>query len=350
MLKPLRKLFQTILILATGLILGAICLISSIGFYVELIMPKEISSAEVATIITQRFCITTKELDQLVETKVLTEPEVEILQNNRSVTRQVIWRILLPIYGIYPYPAILYENLGLPFSTIAEDDLYQPYTDARVAAIICGLANVDDNPEFYMTEPEFYDLIDQLESGVIFPEEYKISLDCVYPRDQIWDIATYSGRKALLVCWQKIPTSWKQDFLRSGWAIGFDILSGPNYEYDKTIVNHPAGLISYRDKTIYLEDYSFTTPIHEFVHYTVHRLGWDTQLDDLYNNEASRLTEILGEYSQISPQEYFARYVSYHIAYPKLSELEMLAPNTHLLAEQLIQNYDTLLAHSEAPP
>ena len=75
-------------------------------------------------------------------------------------------------------------------------------------------------------------------------------------------------------------------------------------------------------------------------------LNWMT----LYNNEASRLTEILGKYSQISPQEYFARYVSYHIAYPKLSELEMLAPNTHLLAEQLIQNYDTLLAHSEAPP
>ena len=50
-------------------------------------------------------------------------------------------------------------------------------------------------------------------------------------------------------------------------------------------------------------------------------------------------------------KEYFARYVSYWVAYPSLRlELEEYAPNTAKLTKKLIENYDTLLAlYDEVP-
>lgn len=340
MSKILKAVKVFALVIVGNMITQAI-FIGSIAAYVNFLMPEYTIGTDVAALITEEYGL---KLKQLVSAKIISPEEAEILQLDEPVARQVIWRVILPAYGVYPYPASIYPQIPLE-----SDEIMQPYIDARAAAIICNLCDLETDPRYAMTKQEFDQLVNTLETGP--PNLPKYDAACPYLVDRTWDAASYRSRNALIVCWNKIPLAWREDFIAEDWQIVFDLPDVIKYEFGQTSRDHASGMIDYTDRTIHLDSYNRTTPIHEFVHYAVNRVGWQNQLESEFELEAPRLSEILGDYSQTSSKEYFARYVSYWVAYPSLRlELEEYAPNTAKLTKKLIENYDTLLAlYDEVP-
>lgn len=340
-MSKILKALKILILIITGNMIAQAIFIGSIAAYASFIMPEYTSGRDIATLITEKY---SAQLDRLVSDKVISPEEARILQEDNAVSRQVIWRIILPAYGIYPYPASIYPELP-----IENDEAMQPYIDARAAAILCDLTDLDTDPHDAMTKKEFDQLIYNLETHPHQLPSY--DSDCPYLANQNWDAASYRGRNALIICWDKIPISWRRDFVAENWQIVFDLPDIIDYEFGRTSRDHASGMIDYADKTIHLDVYNRTTPIHEFVHYATDRIGWQDKLESEFRLEAPKLRELLGDYSQTSSKEYFARYVSYWIAYPELQpELTECAPDTAKLAKQLIDDYNTLLAlYNEAP-
>lgn len=347
MLRRLLKTLRCLLIIVTGCALGFIAFVSGIAVYAEFIIPTPVKSTIVAEKLAECFRMETFQLDCLVGPKILTPGEIDILQTDSSVSRQVVWRIVLPAYGIYPYPAEVYSDL--PFSTTADDPAEQPYVDARAAAVICGLASSTQDPTAAMSEQEFDVLIQKLDSGTISLPEYNI--DCPYLQGHTWNAETYRGRNALLSAWEDIPVAWRTDFIAEGWQIDFTLPSEIETEQGLVSRDHAAGSIHYAGHIIHLDTSNPKTTLHEFGHYVTYRVGWlyDPELEAEFQTEGPVLAELLGKHSQESPREYIAEFIAHWLAYPdEQVQLAELAPNTTTRAKSLIYNYESLLP-TEAP-
>lgn len=340
-------LFTAIIAIVLDSILAAMIFIASIGIYAEFVMPDVVEGDTVAYNIARGFGLETSQLGNLVESKILTRPELELFKSDSMVRRDVIWHTILPAYGIYPYPASIYHDL--PFSTIANTPAEQPYLDARVAAIVCGLATADDDPEEYMAQEEYDTLIAKLETGTIKLPDYES--DCPYLADQTWTAETYRGRNALIISWDQIPASWRNDFIAQEWNIEFTLPATIQLETGEVSRSDASGLADYRQKVIKLDTSSPSTVLHEFAHYATFRAGWlyDIDIEEDFLTEAPKLQTILGDYSQTSQREYLAEFASFWILHPEFqSQLQQLAPHTSVHVEMLISDYTSLLP-TEAP-
>lgn len=344
----LRALLSAIISLIMGSVLAATIFITSIGIYAEFIMPDIVGGATVGYDIARGFGLETSQLDCLVDRKILTSSEVELFESDSMVRRDVVWRTILPTYGVYPYPANIYVNL--PFPATADTPADQPYLDARVAAIACGLATTDDNPEEYMTQKEYDMLIAKLETGTIHLPDYNSG--CPYLTNQTWTAKTYRGRNSLMVGWKLIPSSWREDFLAQSWNIDFTLPSTIQSETGEVSRHTTAGVTNYQTKTISLDTSDPSTTIHEFAHYVAYRVGWlhNADFEADYTAEAPSLASLLGTYSQTTPREYFAEFVSYWLLHPESqSRLRTLAPKTSIWVEHIISDFPLLVPSLEAP-
>ena len=113
---------------------------------------------------------------------VITTSEKKLIEKDKCITRAVAYRVLLPVYGIYPYPAEFYPEIA-PAAQCIND-----YANARCAAITLGLTTPEQNPIQVMSASELNALIAALDKGVRYytstPELLKKYAEMVPPVDE----------------------------------------------------------------------------------------------------------------------------------------------------------------------
>lgn len=247
------------------------------------------------------------------------------------------YAILLPVYGIYPYPAFLYPHI-LP----RENHLYStPRVEANIAAIIIGLEEpsrrANTNP---MTETDLKNLIQRLETGNYSSLETPITA----PKDDTtYNFTTFNTRNIRLIAEYQLPDGWYADYLENGWKIVPEITA-------KHRAKHPnaAAITAYADQTIYFATgyRDYTTVAHEFTHYVVHRLGIskDTLAECYQEGRANDLN--IREYGWNNSSEYIAVFMEQWLSYPNSHKrLYQQVPKTAALAQQLVDGLRNTAEH-----
>lgn len=276
--------------------------------------------------------------DTLADFGIITAAEQRFFNTKNCVTAVVAWRILLPLYGIFPYPAEFYPDIP------PAEGCGSLYADARAAAIIAGIVTPDQRPNLRISKIELSDLVQKLDAG----DYLAIAPPTPLPpeiADFTWELNNYRYRNAFLLASERLPATWVNDFKANNWQIKC------KWQLDDTALDEltekfeNAGLTNYADHTIYLSYYSFHVIAHEFTHYAANRLGWKHDyLLSYYEAEAQNVADILPTYAQTKPAEYFAEFVAHWIEYPEQqSELILNAPKTSALTVLLITEYASLL-------
>lgn len=289
----------------------------------------------------------TVDADELAKLGLIRPIEKDFFDSRNSVTTDMIWRTLMPLYGIFPYPADFYHDL------LPDEDYGDIYTETYIAAILSGITTPDQLKTRYMTPETFQALVEKLNQG------YFLTIDNppVPLPDSIasttWTRENYHYRNAILIATYLLPEGWYDDFQAQHWKLQYE----PDFAKLKNSVrgdyssSQYAGLTSYNNKTIYLRQCDDLVVFHEFVHYAAYRAGWNSWVDknktlqSCFTEEASGIADLLRDYAQTNADEYFADFVAYWLIYPELhTDLILKAPKTSALAVRLIDEYTTLLS------
>lgn len=281
-----------------------------------------------------------RNMASLVDAGYITQAEKIFFYNHQSVTFIIALRILLPTFGVYPYPAEIYSDI-YPCQQYPTG----VYADARAAAIKCGIAVPDSRLNDAITVNEFNVLLRQLRYSDLSLPSY--TGGCAMLRDiKTWNLHSARARNSLVIAYKQLPVAWRDDFIEQGWTIELDppdSIRGSNGAWlDMTSYS---GLTHYQNRTIYIMSSEPKTTAHEFVHYAARRAGFNERyLTYYYNREASNMASLLGTYSQTNPTEYFADFGACWILHSELhSTMRRLAPETSSLITDLISDYDDLV-------
>lgn len=281
------------------------------------------------------------DINILVKAGYITSAEQRQFNRYGAFSYAVAWHILLPTFGIYPYPADIYPDIAphpsWPNGTV--------YADARAAAILCGLADPETEPNFRITAQDFQSLLSRLQTEHPTLPVYESSCPFVTSVEDAateagtepWNVRTYLGRNSLISAYPLIPESWLTDFATTGYEIHFELPAdrpaGAKLDGYKTV-----GLTNYTDRFLAIADANPKVTLHEFTHYIVKRADIDPDyLRACFDTEATDVLPFIGLYASLSPSEYIAEFVSYWQLNPAEQEtLRSLAPNTADLTEYLI--------------
>lgn len=289
----------------------------------------------------------------LIEAGYLTAAEQRHLEKYDTFSCAVAWHVLLPAFGIYPYPAEFYPDISphpsWPNGTV--------YADARAAGILLGLVDPSTEPNYAMTKSDFNTLLTALKSQIFtlpIPEAtnpYIVAHETAAAEAGIapWDIHTYLSRNSVLSAYDLIPSGWLATFDSLGYSIRFELPS-----------NHPApvlpgyksgGVTNYTEKFIAIDTYSPHATLHEFAHFAAkYSKIYADDMEYCFKHEAPATVKIIGLYASLSPSEYLAEFVSYWLLYPdKQTILRELAPATAELAEYVIAALDHTLTEPTDP-
>lgn len=280
-------------------------------------------------------------LSDLVQADLLTPYDQYILKSNAPISLCDTLRILLPTFGIYPYPA----ELAYPDFVPAQPLNSPESLNIWATAVDYGIVSPQDNPNQATMVADFQKFLSYLHTHSFTPS-FPAQITCPYVSPNAeWNIITFRGRNSLLSAWELIPVSWREDYLVNSWQIIFTVSTPTSSGEDHS---NAAGFIDYAAKTINLGDEHPQVTLHEFTHYAAYRVGWYAdQLAPAFAAEASLVKPFLGEYSQSNPREYLAEFVAYWLLNPdQQAELSRLAPETSRLALELIGSYTPL---SSAP-
>lgn len=289
-------------------------------------------------------------IEELAEAEYLTAAEATLLANKNSLLNYAtVWRILLPAFGIYPYPAECYNIPQYPYTTA----LTENYANARVAAILCGLTTETQCPDAPMKLDDLRKLVSELESReIVLPapgcnSKYILEIEKAAKAagEPAWNVNTYRGRNSFISSYKLLPAEWLADFEACGWKIEFqlpDDYGSVNPTPDGVVM----GVTYYEFQTIYICNTPARITLHEFTHFAASRVGWTVEfLDDVFRDEASTMQLTLGDYSQQNSSEYLADFVAYWLLYPEAhSTLRIIAPQSAVLAEELTEGYLELRA------
>lgn len=284
--------------------------------------------------------------DALMEAGYLNAASKRQLEKYNCFSSAVAWQVLLPAFGIYPYPAELYPDIS-PHPDYPNGSVY---ADARAAGILLSLVDPELNPTYVMSKPDFDTLLLKLKTtqfDLPAPEtnnpyisayEEAIATGETKP----WNIHTYLGRNSVLAAYAYIPAGWLADFDARGWHIEFEL--PPNHPASKLAAYgySSAGLTNYSIKTIIVANPSARTTVHEFAHFAAKYAQIDTNdMKGCFAREASGTISIIGLYASLSPSEYLAEFASYWLLHPdEQPTLRELAPDTADLTEYLIHALD----------
>ncbi len=279
------------------------------------------------------------QINDLVETDVLTPYDQYILTSNAPISFCDTLRILLPVFDIYPYPAEIAYPDFTPLQPLESPEALNVWA----TAVDYGIVSPQDNPNQATTVADFQKFLSYLHSHNFTPS-LPIQTTCPYiSPDAEWDITTFRGRNSLLSAWELIPDSWREDYMANSWQIVFTVTTpASNGEQ----FNDAAGFIDYAAQTINLGNEHPQVTLHEFTHYAAYRANWLTnRLTPTYTAEADIVEPFLGSYSQSNPREYLAEFVSYWLLNPdQQAELKRLAPETSYLTIELIEHFPELLS------
>lgn len=251
------------------------------------------------------------------------------------------YKVLLPLYGIYPYPAFYYPDI-LPRENHLDstEDL-----DASIAAVLIGLTKPtawrDINA---MRKIDLFNLVAKLEAGEFTPLEAPTELPENIANTK-WDYRTFGLRNAILIARDQLPTAWYEDFLAQDWQFAYEIPSeiAAQFNVPDTL---PGAATVCAHKTIYLRTGCCTPSCvaHELVHYLIYRANISADTLTEYYEEAKAANFKMRKYGWTSPEEYFAVFMERWITIPKdRKTLTEKVPKTAALAAQLTENFPALL-------
>lgn len=289
-------------------------------------------------------------IDDLASAGYLSAAEARVLKKEDSVLNYAtVWRILLPAFGIFPYPADCYNIPQYPYAP----PLAENYANARVAAILCGFTTENQRPDNLMPLGDLEKLVIDLKSGqAVLPtpncdSSYILNIETAAAAMGVpaWDVKTYRGRNSFINSYKLIPQEWMVELESCGWGIKFQLP-----EDYQPINSLPGGIVMgvthYEYQTIYICDTPRRVTLHEFTHFVAARVGWDDEfLDTVFKDEASAMQATLGDYSQLSASEYLADFVAYWLLHPEMHNfLYISAPQSAVLAQELTEGYAELRA------
>lgn len=265
-------------------------------------------------------------IDDMLKEHVITTSEKKLIEKNNCVTRAVAYRVLLPVYGIYPYPAEFYPEIK------AADKCIGDYANARCAAITLGLTTPEQNPIQVMSASELKVLIAALDKGLTLPE---IKTDIPYLQNIVWDRTSYEGRNSMMSAYSKLPAGWTADFDAQGWSIKYELPITKRAQIEGLTT---VGSTSYTEKVIRIGRSDPQVTVHEFVHYVVKRAGVSKeQMEVVFKAEAAAMKDTLGIYSQTKASEYIPEFTAYWLLHADQQDsLRVIAPLSAQLAETLI--------------
>lgn len=268
-------------------------------------------------------------LDALLKAHVITSAEKTLITKNNVITRAVAYRVLLPVFGIYPYPASLYPEIS------PADQCVNDYANARCAAITIGLTTEKENPIQVMSASELETLVSTLRQGVTLP---RIETGIPYVDSvETWDRNSYEGRNSMIEAYAQIPAAWLTDFEAQGWTFKYE-LPVPS-KNSIVIENHSvAGSTNYQEKVVRVGRSQGKVTLHEMVHYIVKRANISKdQMNVVFDAEKAVMKDILGPYSQTVGSEYVPEFVAYWLANPTQHDtLKATAPLSSQMAETMV--------------
>lgn len=232
-------------------------------------------------------------------------------------------RIILPYFGVYPYPMSLYPGVSYDIPGVEQDQM------AWNAAILIGLISEDLDPMEEVTRGDLMVWMYRLDTGDFEP----LVCPATHPIfETIKNEEDWSARNGFIRAMEYIPEKYLDDFVDAGWSLVFDADSSLFSGYDSAV-----GITYYNVKTIGVRNSSYVTDCHEFGHFVSYRTGIDSYLRAFYNLESEAVRGILGEYSMTNECEYFAVYFAKYLTSPdQRANLEEKAPYTYSLIEDAL--------------
>lgn len=292
---------------------------------------------ELVAVVADQLAITPT-LDSLLNAEAISTTEYTVLSKNEGFSFMFAWQILLPVFGIFPYPAELYPEIT-PVAGCASE-----YAEARIAAVQIGVAAIEDDPTTLMSIRDFSALTQKLQTGdflpLVCPRAWIPATDL-----EVITRANYQQRNALMRVEMAFPVSWIEDFLTESWKlIRCDYI--PADEPAPPGASEIVGLTRRVEHEILFTIMDVPTIGHEITHYAAARIGWrEPFLRKYYREEAAATAKILGPYSQTNPDEYFAEFVATWLARPELrAKLTKVAPQTAAICQNIQNQFPELLA------
>ena len=266
---------------------------------------------------------------RLYQEDVLTVPEYKFLSEGK-VTWAVVWRTLLPRFGVYFYPAeYYYDTSTLPWY------IHNEYNDSTVAAIKIGLHDPDSSPTAIPTRGELAVALYRLmvEDFTPLPEPHIIG--SLLDEETAITPVTFYRRNAVLSATEILPEKVIESFLSNDWKIK---LSGVYVDFPEYSSSSIAGLTVYANKRIYLECDRASTVLHEFGHYMEYDTKSDLKVDKVFQQEHAKI--LLEDYAQTNAREYFACAIEeYFLNEEERHIFEQELPLTYALVEDILLNY-----------
>lgn len=245
----------------------------------------------------------------------------ELHGGDNVVYNRFALKIILPYFGIYPYPMSLYPGVSYDIPGTEKDEM------AWNAALLIGLIQEDLDPMAPVTRGNLIEWMYRLETGdyqpLVCPENHPIL-------KSIKDETNWEARNGFIESLDYIPEKYLDDFVDNGWSLVFNTNSHLFDNYPTAV-----GLTVYSNQTIAVRANSIYTNCHEFGHYIAYRTGIESYLSAFYNLEADEAKKVLGSYPMTNDHEYFAGFFGKYLSSPESSEkLKQLAPYTWTLIDQ----------------
>lgn len=268
-------------------------------------------------------------------------PENSYIWSSESLIFCDVYSILLPLYDVYPYPAIYYPDILPRENHLNSTD----GLEANIAAVLTGLAEPTAFTDIgTMTTTDLTELVTRLETKDYQPLETPTKLPADIA-DIDWNYRTFGLRNVTLIARDQLPDAWYNDFLAQDWQLASEIPADTLTQFNVPGLSAGAATV-FTDKTIYFQPFTngSSTVAHEFVHYLVYRAGISNdRLTECYE-EAKAVNLNLREYAWTSPSEFFAVFMESWITCPKEHEkLLEKVPKTAALAQALTENYSDLI-------
>lgn len=279
-------------------------------------------------------------IETLREAGVCLDVEADFM-NNGHITGDVALAILMPEFGLFPYPAAVYPDY------IDDPDVTVRYENVRKAAELTGLGEIFEEKYSYgITWKQATDLLYRLMTGLYEPLTVPTTERPCEILEQ-WEATkeNVKARNSIAYSWDRIPAPYLEKFLADGW----DIIFETERVYNGALHEVPGGTFFETDKIISLNDCEESVLIHEFGHYmTLGCNDLEPAMKSLYEAESNAAHEILGDYAMTNPLEYTADAFEYYIVNlnneTSLNALREIAPRTVEFCEMLAKDEDGAIA------
>ena len=276
----------------------------------------------------------------LHDENVITGPELSRLRDDRAVNWIMAWRITLMLSENWPVPAECFPEIEPQANCVGS------YADARATAIYMRLATGREFAIARFSRSDFASYFYKLLTGNYTPVtsifEAMPGSDLIDFDRSVLTYGTYRAWNGYFKGFGNLPEQYLDQFRDDGWSVIFSpVYFGPGGQAIK------GGLCSYSRKEIYLNRCDEKGLYHEFGHYIAMASGAIPELKPIFDAEASQMREILGDYSQTSPGEYFAECVSFWLHRPDGRDiLRDNSPRMYMLIADLISDADTHAAQA----